>query len=176
MDNRLRAVEDLLLDRRADTVPHPGGTLLEHLRRVRVLLAEWGAGPTVQLAGLGHAFYGTDGFAVGLLDLAERPRLAAIAGEEAEALIYLYASCDRARTYPRLTSGETTFTDRFTGRSSTPDPSALRAFMEITAANEMDVTQHDQAIAETHGPALKGLISDTRQHLTAAALHAWGID
>ncbi|WP_156934643.1 DUF6817 domain-containing protein [Pseudonocardia spinosispora] len=175
MENRLRAVEELLLDRRADTVPHPGGTLLDHLRRVRLLLAEWGAGPTVQLAGLGHAFYGTDGFAVGLLDLPERPRLAAIAGEDAEALIYLYASCDRAATYPRLASGESLFTDRFTGLSSTPDPAALRAFMEITAANEMDVTQHNQAIAEAHGPALKGLIRNTRQHLSAQALQAWGV-
>lgn len=46
----------------AEDIPHPGGTLLAHLRRVRTRLASWDARPALQLAGLCHAFYGTDGF------------------------------------------------------------------------------------------------------------------
>ncbi len=34
---------------------HPGGTLLEHLRRVAALLRSWGADPAVEVAGLCHA-------------------------------------------------------------------------------------------------------------------------
>jgi len=73
-------------------VAHPGGTLLEHLHRVRDQLSAWGASPEVQLAGMCHACYGTDRFDVALLELAERPLLANAIGEEAEALVYLYAS------------------------------------------------------------------------------------
>lgn len=46
----------------AADIAHPGGTLVAHLQRVQRQLAEWGARPALQLAGLCHAFYGTDGF------------------------------------------------------------------------------------------------------------------
>lgn len=53
-------------------MPHPGGTLLEHLIRVRLQLAAWDAEPAIQAAGLCHAAYGTDGFGETLLALADR--------------------------------------------------------------------------------------------------------
>ncbi len=58
--------ERLLMALGADTIDHPGGTRFAHLRRVAVLLGQWGASPVVQIAGLCHAFYGTDGFAPSL--------------------------------------------------------------------------------------------------------------
>lgn len=63
----------------ADAIEHPGGTLYEHLGRV---LAAWGAGPVVQLAGLRHAFYGTDGFQPALLALSERGMLTQTVGRD----------------------------------------------------------------------------------------------
>jgi hypothetical protein len=60
--SRVEAAQKLLRARGAGGLPHPGGTLLEHLSRVRAQLAAWGAAPAVQLAGLCHAAYGTDGF------------------------------------------------------------------------------------------------------------------
>ncbi|MGY5125449.1 DUF6817 domain-containing protein [Streptomyces nigrescens] len=77
----------LLRELGAETLDHPGGTLLAHLRRVQEQLATWGARPALQLAGLCHAFYGTDGFATPLLPLDRRTELAAVIGAEAEALV-----------------------------------------------------------------------------------------
>jgi len=101
--------------RGAHEMPHPGGTLLAHLKRVHALLAEWGARPVVRLAGLCHAYYGTDGFPAALGDIAQREELAAMIGEEAERLVYFYASCDRRFSYPHLGEPEGPFMDRFTG-------------------------------------------------------------
>ncbi|MGP3950161.1 DUF6817 domain-containing protein [Streptomyces sp. 7N604] len=36
----------------AERVDHPGGSLSAHLQRVQEALAEWGARPALQLAGL----------------------------------------------------------------------------------------------------------------------------
>ncbi|MFF9675757.1 DUF6817 domain-containing protein [Streptomyces eurythermus] len=77
------AIEAYLRDRGATRTPHPGGTLLEHLRRVQQLPAEWGASPAVQTAGLCHATYGTDGFAPSLPPHSDRPTLVALIGEPA---------------------------------------------------------------------------------------------
>jgi hypothetical protein len=59
-------VIQLLTDLGAARIEHPGGTLLAHLERTRSRLAAWHARPALQLAGLCHAFYGTDGFATAL--------------------------------------------------------------------------------------------------------------
>ena len=98
----IAAMSELLTGHGAARISHPGGTLLAHLQRVHALLAQWGARPEMQLAGLYHAFYGTDGFATALGSPSRRDDLAAIIGEEAERLVYFYASCDRRFSYPRL--------------------------------------------------------------------------
>jgi len=167
------AIEAFLRDRGAGEMPHPGGTLLEHLLRVQRLLAEWDADPAVRTAGLCHATYGTDGFAPALLPLTERATLVALIGEPAEALVYLYASCDRALVYPRI-DGTTAiaFRDRFTGDEHQPSAFAWRAFLEITAANELDVLMHNAALAEEHGPKLYGLFERARSLLSPAARKA----
>ncbi|MGW3150033.1 DUF6817 domain-containing protein, partial [Streptomyces sp. NPDC001177] len=104
MDDRTVAQARALLGQLgADTLAHPGGTLLAHLDRVRERLAVWGARPALRLAGLCHAAYGTDGFPSELLPLDRRPELRAVIGTEAEAIVYFYASCDRKATYPTLT-------------------------------------------------------------------------
>ncbi|BFO18235.1 hypothetical protein SHKM778_46230 [Streptomyces sp. KM77-8] len=104
----------------AAALDHPGGTLLAHLIRVRERLAAWGARPALQLAGLCHAFYGTDGFPTGLLPIDRRSELAAVIGAEAEELVYVYAGCDRDASYPSLAQVDARFRDRFTGRVFTP--------------------------------------------------------
>jgi catechol 2,3-dioxygenase-like lactoylglutathione lyase family enzyme len=155
-------------------MPHPGGTLYEHLIRVAALLAEWGADPDLQLAGLCHACYGTDGYPDALLAPGERPVLAALAGARAESLVYLYGSCDRAAVYPALANPEPVpFRDRFTGRTRTPPERDIRAFTELTAANELDVMRHNAALASRYGAALGTLFAGARSRLTGAAWRAW---
>ncbi|MFI5776426.1 DUF6817 domain-containing protein [Nocardia sp. NPDC051570] len=165
-------IERFLRERGADRIAHPGGTLLAHLLRVADLLAAWGADIDVQRAGLCHALYGTDGFDQPLLDLAERPAAIALLGDRAESLIYLYCGCDRSAVYPRLGATPVVFTDRFTGRDHEPAAATLRAFLEITAANELDVMAHNAELAARHGPALYGLFDRTRVHLSARAWRA----
>jgi len=167
------AAEALLRDTGAAEIPHPGGTLFAHLRRVRDLLASWGAAEDVRLAGLCHATYGTDGFATALLEPTERHRLVAAVGAPAEALVYLYGSCQRAGVYRHLDRPTITFTDRFTGATTVPGESALRAFAEITAANELDVIRHNAEIAAEHGTALRQLMHRAERHLSPAAIAAW---
>ncbi|MER6628821.1 DUF6817 domain-containing protein [Streptomyces sp. NPDC000987] len=169
----LPGIEDFLRSRDAADLAHPGGTLLEHLIRVRRRLADWGAPYEVQLAGLCHAAYGTDGFARSLLSLDDRPVLAAVVGERAEALVYLYASCDRAATYPRLGGHRRpVFTDRFTGTGHDPATEDLRAFLEITAANELDVFEHNRELANRHGAGLRLVLEPVRHLLSADAWEA----
>ncbi|WP_333777157.1 DUF6817 domain-containing protein [Streptomyces sp. IBSBF 3136] len=168
----LRA-EEILSARGAARAAHPGGTLLEHLHRVAHLLSTWGADPDVQLAGLCHAAYGTDGFDGSLLGTTERGALAELIGERAEALVYLYASCDRSAVYPRLGNGlPVDFRDRFTGREHTPAEADVRAILEITAANELDVLAHNLGLAELHGPSLYRLFARSRDLLSAPAWNA----
>lgn len=164
----------MLRTRGADHIAHPGGTLLEHLQRVRGLLRDWGASAGVQLAGFCHACYGTAGFEVTLLDLAERPRLVEVIGAEAEAAVYLYGSCDRAYVYPQLGHPAVEFQDRFTEVSTTPGQRSLRAFVQITAANEWDVVPHNAAIAAEHGEALRQLFHQGRR--VAFAVGPPGLD
>ncbi|NNH74954.1 hypothetical protein HLB23_34760 [Nocardia uniformis] len=161
--------ERFLRDRGADAIAHPGGTLLAHLIRVADVLADWGADADVQLAGLCHATYGTDGFDRSLLDPSARQQLSTLLGERAEALVYLYGSCDRSAVYPRLDTAPIVFRDRFTGLDHEPAAADLRAFMEITAANELDVMAHNAELAARHGAALYGLFAGTRSLLSERA-------
>lgn len=166
-------VEGFLRGRGADGIAHPGGTLLAHLGRVADLLASWGADGDVQAAGLCHAVYGTDGYDRSLADLSERVAVTALIGRRAEELVYLYGSCDRAAVYPRLGATAVVFTDRFSGLDHQPDADALRAFLEITAANEFDVMVHNTELAAMHGAALYQLFERTGDQLSPAALDAW---
>ncbi|MFI5669980.1 DUF6817 domain-containing protein [Streptomyces sp. NPDC051704] len=180
----------------AGHLDHPGGTLLAHLERVHARLGAWGARPALRLAGLCHAFYGTDGFATALLPVGRRAELAAVIGAEAEEVVYFYAACDRAASYPTLTADDPAgaaaagnagvgnagaadneavssvapaFRDRFTGHVHSPGRQALRDFAELSAANELDLARIDPAFRAAHGPALLSLFTRLRGLLTEPA-------
>ncbi|MBK3578192.1 hypothetical protein JHN63_31190 [Streptomyces sp. MBT65] len=166
MTERTGQVVELLRRLGADTVPHPGGTLLAHLERVRARLSGWGARPALQLAGLGHAFYGTDGFPTALLPLDRRAELRAVIGPEAEAIVYFYASCDRKASYPNLADH---FHDRFTGTGRVPEPGLCEDFAELTVANELDLAARDPAFRAEWGPGLLALFARFRPLLSEPA-------
>ncbi|MFI6146764.1 DUF6817 domain-containing protein [Streptomyces sp. NPDC051109] len=183
----------LLRELGAGQLFHPGGTLLAHLERVHALLGAWGARPALRLAGLCHAFYGTDGFATALLPVGRRAELAAVIGSEAEEIVYFYASCDRAASYPTLASDvpcaagagagagagaadneavssvAPAFRDRFTGHVHFPDRQSRRDFAELSAANELDLARIDPAFRAAHGPGLAALFTRLRGLLTEPA-------
>ncbi|WP_019711907.1 DUF6817 domain-containing protein [Streptomyces xinghaiensis] len=153
----------------AGEIEHPGGSLLEHVRRVGELLGDWDARPALRLAGLCHALYGTDGFPSALLPLARRPQLAAAIGAEAEALVYFYASCDRKVSYPALLDDPPLFRDRFSGRVLHPGPQRLRDFAELTAANELDIARVSPEFRRQRGVELRALLTSLRPLLSEAA-------
>ncbi|MGW0363754.1 DUF6817 domain-containing protein [Streptomyces sp. NPDC002990] len=153
----------------AEDLAHPGGTLLAHLERVQHLLTSWGARPALRRAGLCHAFYGTDGFPSALLPLARRAELAAVIGEEAERIVYLYAACDRAASYPTLACEEAAFRDRFTGRVHSPAVGSRRDFAELSAANELDLARIDPGFRQASGAGLLALFGRFRGLLSEPA-------
>lgn len=159
----------LLREYGADQLEHPGGTLLAHLERVGERLATWGARPELRLAGLCHAFYGTDGFATALLPLERRDELAAAVGTEAEELVYFYASCDRKASYSTLAEDDAAFRDRFTGATYTPGLQQRQDFAELTAVNELDLARTDSAFRSRHGGPLLRLFTAWRPLLSEAA-------
>ena len=124
--SREQAVRAWLRDRGTETIDHPGGTLYAHLGRVHDRLAALGHPPHVALAGLAHAAYGTDGFDLTLLDVADRPVLRELAGADAEELIYRYGACDRSRTWRTLPETHQV-RDRFTGPVADANIRAARA-------------------------------------------------
>ncbi|MGW7316222.1 DUF6817 domain-containing protein [Streptomyces sp. NPDC054854] len=162
----------LLKDMGAETTKHSGGTLLTHLLRVEALVAAWGGRPALRTAALCHAFYGTDGLPLTLLDLSERARLNEAIGKEAEELVYFYASCDRKATYPGLASPDdasVVFRDRFTGEEFTPSPQQRRDFAELTAANELDLAKVNASFRERNGGGLLELFTRWSPLLSEAA-------
>jgi hypothetical protein len=165
--DRRPAALAFLRDHGADATPHLFGDLLTHLLGVEALVRAWDGSELLALAALGHATYGTDGFAPCLLELDRRRELADTIGPEAEAFVYFYASCDRALFYPQLTSGDLepgdlSFRDRFTGNEGVPRPEEVTLFVDLTLANEVEL-----AASSPGGPAewtwLADFCRDTRR-------------
>ncbi|MFB7260572.1 DUF6817 domain-containing protein [Streptomyces nojiriensis] len=118
---------------------HHGRPLLEHLLGTEKVLQSWRARPALATAGLCHAIYGTDGLAQPLLPLTDRHLAQQVLGDDAERIIYRYASCDRTHLHAQLPSvGPLQLRDRFTGAIETPAAEHVEDFMELTWANAVD--------------------------------------
>jgi hypothetical protein len=142
----------------ATEIKHPGGTLYAHLCRVFDRLAGLGLEPDVALAGLAHAAYGTDGFAVALLPVAGRSELRELVGERVERLVYRYGACDRRRTWPYLARTGAVW-DRFTDQVEVLPTGPLRDFVDLTIVNELDIVEQSPTIAHQHGDELRTLFA-----------------
>ena len=139
-----------LRGRGAPEIPHAGGSLYEHLGRVADRLAGLGASPELCRAALTHAAYGTDGFPLTLLDVAERETLRSLIGVPAEEIVYRYGGCDRDRTWRQLPETRAVW-NRFTGSRSTPSAAGLRDFVDLSIVNELDVYERSPEIAAKAG-------------------------
>jgi hypothetical protein len=152
------AVKAWLRDRGAESIDHPGGTLYTHLARVHDRLGVLGHGSDVQLAGLAHAAYGTDGFTRALLPVGERPVLRDLVGPTAEKLIYRYGACDRDRTWAALAETRQVW-NRFTGHAEHPGAAELRPFVDLSIVNELDVAEHDAEVRRRYGGYFRDLFA-----------------
>jgi hypothetical protein len=154
-------VLSLLSQRGAAGIEHPGGTLLTHLIRVSHRLSRLSTVPGLQVAGLAHAFYGTEGFRLALLDRADRSVLRGLIGDDAEHLVYSYAACDRGRTWRPLAQTRQLWS-RFDGSCETLDDDQLRAFVDLCMVNELDVLEHSPTVASAHLAAFASLFASWR--------------
>ncbi|GLZ29408.1 hypothetical protein Lesp02_15980 [Lentzea sp. NBRC 105346] len=139
--------ETWLREHGAETIDHPGGTLYAHLLRIRDRLKALGLAEHVQLAGLVHAVYGTDGFPLALADHTNRDEIRDLVGAEAEDLVYRYGACDRNATWPHLPG----YTDRFTQNTEQLDAASTRDLVDLSIVNELDVYEQSAEIAEKYG-------------------------
>ena len=154
----------------AGEIEHPGGTLLAHLERTRDLLQDWGAPDYLVQAGLFHAAYATDGFAIPLLQLDQRDVLRDEIGAQAEAVVYFYASCDRNATYPTIGAGKScVFRDRYLNQDITPSDQGLRDFVELTMANELDLVAQNPEFATQYGDGFRELFGGWLELASAPA-------
>jgi hypothetical protein len=160
------AALELLQRRGAGAIEHPGGTLLAHLVRVSERLRAYGASEDLQLAGLMHAAYSTDGFDTALLTRDERPLLVDVIGEAAETIVYRYAATDRLPFYRQLGQPLVVWTDRFTRSGITFDPTDVAPLVELTVANELDVLEH---LEVPPNEALRDLFARARPAMSTRA-------
>lgn len=157
----------------AHDVPHVVDNLGAHLQRTEAWLRRFGAREALCRAGRHHAIYGTAGIAGKLLALSTRQTVAAAIGDEAEAIVYRYAACDRDRFHPRIgTSDETRFADRFDARDQAITTAELRDFCELTLANELDLAASSPAFRAKHRADLVALTERMRPHVSDAAYAA----
>lgn len=163
------AIARLLLERGAQGIEHPGGTLDDHLARVQQRLAQLGAPQEVQLAARAHAAYGTDGFDVALLSLEERTVLAGVIGEDAEQLVYRYGACDRKRTWNTLADTGRVW-NRFTETSEILDGAKLQAFTDLSLVNEFDIAEHSADFLDRYGNYFRRLTTAWAPMFSAAVL------
>jgi pimeloyl-ACP methyl ester carboxylesterase len=157
----------LLRELGAEQVDHPGGNLLDHLQRVRDLVAS--GSQRLRLAALCHATYGTDGFPHPLLPLDQRARLRAAIGDDT--LVYRYAACDRSRTYAHLGTTPLPLTDRFTGEVVDLKADDLTDFALLTVANELDVARNAVLTPEARD-GIRALITALAPYAPDAAAQA----
>lgn len=104
-----------LVELGADRQPHSRRTFLEHLTGVAAILQRWGARDAVVKAGLFHSIYGTEIFEPATVGYDQRPRIAALLGDEAERLAYLFCAFERASIYRAIAAAPHTITLRHDG-------------------------------------------------------------
>lgn len=153
---------------------HLNGSLESHLIGTESLLANWQASQTVRTAGLFHAAYGTAGFDESMVSLAMRNDIAAIIGKEAEALVYLYCSCDRDYVFPQFGSKQPIlFRDRFTGLEFELSQEQLHQFCELTVANELELVLTSEDFKLKYGRELWNLFEGMTVYLSENARTAY---
>lgn len=152
--------QSILEGRGAAAIAHPGGTLLEHVRRTSATLQSWGAAPELIAAGACHAAYGTVGFPTAVVALSERDWLRERIGDHAESIVYAYCADDRTTPVGERQR------DRFDGSWMQRPVWLQRALAELTAANELDVSMHVDAAAQR---AIGSWLASLRALLSPAA-------
>ncbi len=164
--------EDLafLLAHGADAAGHSGEGLLAHLRGTARLLLDWGAREPLCRAGLFHSVYGTESYTGAILPPGLRTEVAALIGEEAEAIAWLFGAMSKGSLYENL-DGRDTFClrDRFGGPELPLSTAELADLLNLTVANWLEQRPRVSPIYRFHR---KEELSLMRPRLLPAARQA----
>ena len=164
----------LLQEIGAGDFQHLNGSLAHHLERTKDILATWGTSNDLQTAGLFHAAYGTAGFDESMVNLSQRQKVADVIGEQAEAIVYLYCSCDRDYVFQQINVDQPIrFRDRFTDETFLLNTTQARQFCELTVANELELVYASDAFKTQYGDALLELFNKMASNLSSHAIQAF---
>ena len=136
-DDSAAAVIDFLRAHALARVPHSAADLLAHLRGTAALLRRWGARDPVVLAGLCHSVFGTEMYGGEALPEGLRGSLAALIGDEAARLCWLFGVIERA-SFGAAVRGEGPAIDRRCGVRIEVSEEELAELAEIYAANAVE--------------------------------------
>ena len=169
---------DLLLDLNADTNPHSGGALLDHLRGTHDLLQEWGNDQAVCVGGLFHSIYGTQSYRTQSASLEDRHRIRAVVGERAERLAFLFGVSNRGEFFDALGRDQATLWNRIHKQAAPVTHGELRDLIEMEMANfvefmpRLPFTEAELAAFEGNVERAKNLITPRAYATVAAATEA----
>jgi hypothetical protein len=158
----------------ADKIEHRANRyLLEHLIATFDLLSTWQHEQPITVAGLMHSIYGTAAFKTACLLPAERQRVRAIIGDEAERLAYLFSAMDRDRFLDTL--GSNLIVSRFGDGTIEISDADTRIMCEILFANELDlaVTKKGADRPDKIEKKLAPIYNITADYLSPAAKSAY---
>lgn len=134
-DERASAIIDLLRLRGADEMPHRRGrSLLDHLVGTYAIARRWELPSWLQHAALIHSVYGTDAYRPALLPRSARGEVAAVAGDRAERLAYLFGVTPRA-SLVKGASADLAQAEDLGGTSALGEAEDLEALVVLHVAN-----------------------------------------
>jgi hypothetical protein len=129
-----KSLDDFLIEVGADSTPHSGRTLREHLLGTFDLLSKWQCSEIVCLAGGLHSIYGTNVFKKKTLSGSAREHVKALFGQDVERLAWLFGSLYR----PFVIEHGTDFLKKSNSSSQLFDPPKLKKLRLIEAANLLE--------------------------------------
>lgn len=162
---------DLLTELSAAQSHHSFGSLLDHLSATRDLLAEWANSETVCAAGLFHSVYGTQYYKVQSASFDRRTDVAAVIGERAEELAYLFCVTDRRDFFTQMDPAAPALKDRVREVDVAVTPQTIDALIEIEIANGVEQVHPTQAKASTV-EWLEDMLRDGEDHMSPGARSA----
>lgn len=134
---------------------HSGRTLREHLVGVFEILQTWQCPTPTCLAGLFHSVYGTHAFRTSSLRIDKRETLRAAIGEDAETLVFIFCTLDRAALFRSLTtasldkllSNTSVFSSYASDDRLFVSSNMLQALLELLLADRVEQLPHRPPVA-----------------------------
>lgn len=158
---------ELLTALSTDAHEHSGRTLFDHLVHTSELLVAWGNPEQVCDAGLFHSIYGTAYYRVQSASLSRRGEVAAVIGERAEELAFLFCVTDRRWFFDQVGLENPALENRVEGTRLSVDARTIDALVEIEVANWVE--QIDPTRVPNAGATSQLMLHRGGEHLSEGA-------